>query len=442
MQYMLPDLRRRDTSANVPEDERNAMFGEYWRSRDSIRDQRQRPGRRRAPADLDRDHRPRPRRRDARHRRAVRRDEGAARRLLPDRGRRTSTRRSQIAERIPAARATATIEVRPLVVVLGGVSRRPSRRGVPGGVRARGRDPDPRARRLRPRRGRRPGGVRDRRGALAARRRPGEPRRLDRHHRAQPRDRPAPPRADAGDEAGELARLAELAPDEEDDDVSTIPDERLALIFTCCHPALVGRRAGRAHAPAARRPDHARDRPRVPDRRGDDGAAARPRQAQDPRRRDPVPGAARRRAPRAARRRARHRLPDLQRRLLRRPRASSAREAIRLGRTARGADARRAGGARPARADAPPRLAARGAARRRRQRSSCSRIRTARAGTGPRSPRAVRSSRRRSRRRQPGRTSSRPRSPPATPASDERLAADRAPLRPSCSGSSRRRSSS
>jgi RNA polymerase sigma-70 factor, ECF subfamily len=36
----------------------------------------------------------------------------------------------------------------------------------------------------------------------------------------------------------ELARLAELPADEEDDDVSTIPDERLALIFTCCHPAL------------------------------------------------------------------------------------------------------------------------------------------------------------------------------------------------------------
>jgi RNA polymerase sigma-70 factor, ECF subfamily len=27
-------------------------------------------------------------------------------------------------------------------------------------------------------------------------------------------------------------------PDEEDEDVTTIPDERLALIFTCCHPAL------------------------------------------------------------------------------------------------------------------------------------------------------------------------------------------------------------
>src|SRR5262249_6853480 len=38
-----------------------------------------------------------------------------------------------------------------------------------------------------------------------------------------------------------LARLAELAvdPDDEKDEVhSSIPDERLALIFTCCHPAL------------------------------------------------------------------------------------------------------------------------------------------------------------------------------------------------------------
>jgi len=34
-----------------------------------------------------------------------------------------------------------------------------------------------------------------------------------------------------------LARL-EAVPDEEDAEVSTIPDERLALLFTCCHPAL------------------------------------------------------------------------------------------------------------------------------------------------------------------------------------------------------------
>lgn len=36
-----------------------------------------------------------------------------------------------------------------------------------------------------------------------------------------------------------LARLAELAPEEpEETDMTTIPDERLALVFTCCHPAL------------------------------------------------------------------------------------------------------------------------------------------------------------------------------------------------------------
>jgi RNA polymerase sigma-70 factor, ECF subfamily len=35
----------------------------------------------------------------------------------------------------------------------------------------------------------------------------------------------------------ELARLVALGADEEDD-VTSIPDERLALVFTCCHPAL------------------------------------------------------------------------------------------------------------------------------------------------------------------------------------------------------------
>jgi RNA polymerase sigma-70 factor (ECF subfamily) len=34
-----------------------------------------------------------------------------------------------------------------------------------------------------------------------------------------------------------LARAAEL-PEDEEEDVSTIPDERLSLMFTCCHPAL------------------------------------------------------------------------------------------------------------------------------------------------------------------------------------------------------------
>ena len=35
-----------------------------------------------------------------------------------------------------------------------------------------------------------------------------------------------------------LARLEEIAATEEDMDDSTIPDERLSLVFTCCHPAL------------------------------------------------------------------------------------------------------------------------------------------------------------------------------------------------------------
>ena len=77
-------------------------------------------------------------------------------------------------------------------------------------------------------------------------------------------------------------------------DDSGVDDDRLRLIFTCCHPALVGRGAGRADAAHARRAHHRRDRPRVPRPRADDGAAARPRQAQDPQRRHPVPRAARR----------------------------------------------------------------------------------------------------------------------------------------------------
>jgi RNA polymerase sigma-70 factor (ECF subfamily) len=37
----------------------------------------------------------------------------------------------------------------------------------------------------------------------------------------------------------ELARLTELVPErDEEEAISSIPDERLALIFTCCHPAL------------------------------------------------------------------------------------------------------------------------------------------------------------------------------------------------------------
>ena len=84
---------------------------------------------------------------------------------------------------------------------------------------------------------------------------------------------------------------------------------------------------------------------------------------------------------------ARRRLPDLQRGL-RRPRASLAAEAIRLGAAARRADARRARGPRPARADALPRRAARRPVRAAAS-SCCSPTRTARCGTPGRSPPAA-----------------------------------------------------
>src|SRR5207244_10813740 len=35
-----------------------------------------------------------------------------------------------------------------------------------------------------------------------------------------------------------LARDVQLEPDAGEDELTTIPDERLRLLFTCCHPAL------------------------------------------------------------------------------------------------------------------------------------------------------------------------------------------------------------
>ena len=92
-----------------------------------------------------------------------------------------------------------------------------------------------------------------------------------------------------------------------------VRDDRLRLIFTCCHPALAAGAAGRADAAAARRAHHRGDRARVPGPRADHGPAAGAGQGQDPRRADPVPGAERGRPPGPPARRAGRRLPDLQR---------------------------------------------------------------------------------------------------------------------------------
>ena len=82
----------------------------------------------------------------------------------------------------------------------------------------------------------------------------------------------------------EKTRLLEVPEAVEDTmDETAIPDERLELIFTCCHPAL----ALDAQVALTLRTlgglDHRRDRARVPRARADDGQAARAREAEDPR---------------------------------------------------------------------------------------------------------------------------------------------------------------
>ena len=192
-----------------------------------------------------------------------------------------------------------------------------ARADLPRPVGPRPRRPDRLPRRLRPRRGGRAGGLRDRGRALAARRRARNPgawlittarnRAIDRIRR----DRTL----------AEKTKLLEVprgggGHDGRDDD---FPDERLELIFTCCHPALatdaqvaltLRTLGGLTTAEIARAFLVAG---------ADDGAAARAGQEEDQGGRDPVPRPARPPAARPARRRARGRLPDLQRGL-RRPR--------------------------------------------------------------------------------------------------------------------------
>jgi DNA-directed RNA polymerase specialized sigma24 family protein len=124
---------------------------------------------------------------------------------------------------------------------------------------------------------------------------------------------------------------------EDEMDETTIPDERLELLFTCCHPALAleAQVALTLRTLGGLRTDEIA--PRVPRPRGDDGEAARACEAEDPRRRDSVSRAAAGAAARPARGRVGGRLPHLQRglRRSRRPggRGDQARERT------RGADA-------------------------------------------------------------------------------------------------------
>ena len=75
---------------------------------------------------------------------------------------------------------------------------------------------------------------------LARRGGAGQPGRLVDHDRAQPGDRPHPPRPQPRpqDEAARGGGCTAVAGPEADVEAEEFPDERLELLFTCCHPAL------------------------------------------------------------------------------------------------------------------------------------------------------------------------------------------------------------
>ena len=183
------------------------------------------------------------------------------------------------------------------------------------------------------------------------------------------------------------------APPVEFEEPHAIEDDRLRLLFTCCHPAL----APEAQCALALRTLGGlttREIARGVRRAGvHHGAAARPRQAQDPRGGHSLRGAAARQAARAHRHGARRALPDLQRGLRghRRRLAAAARPdggGDPAGAAVDGTAARRRRGAGAAGADAADRRAARRAHHARTAISSRSKTRTARCGTARRSTRA------------------------------------------------------
>ena len=215
-------------------------------------------------------------------------------------------------------------------------------------------------RRLRPRRGSHPGGVRDRSRALAPGRNARQPARLAGDHRPQPRYRPHPP--------GPHPRGEDTAPGRAGSQGERLgrdgdPGRAARAPVHVLPSGARDRCPGRADAANAGRSDDRRDRPRLPRPRADDGQAPRPREAQDRGGRNPVSGATGPSAARPPRRGARGRVPDLQRGLRRTRRPGGRGDPA--GPRARGADARRGGGARPARVDAGERRPARRSLRRR-----------------------------------------------------------------------------
>ena len=86
MKYLCLIYDEEKKLAAMPQSESDAFMGEYFAFTEGIQQERPLPRRRGAAAGPDRHDGPDPERQGLHHRRAVRRDQGAARRLLPDRG--------------------------------------------------------------------------------------------------------------------------------------------------------------------------------------------------------------------------------------------------------------------------------------------------------------------------------------------------------------------
>ena len=266
------------------EDEQQAIYGEY------VGDLRELPGTfggaQLQPAD-DGDDGARRRRRDADDRRPVRRDEGGARRLLPVRGRQPRRRRSRSRRAIPAARIGGAVEVRPAggaLTLLEQVFRDEWGRVLAALIGFLG-DFDLAEE------------AAQEAFAIAAERwprdgMPANPGAWLVDDGAQPRDRPDPARAHARREDAAARRRRSRSRTTMDDD--GLPRRAARADLHVLPPGARARRAGRADAAHARRPDDRRDRARVPRPGADDGAAARAREAEDHGGRHPVPRAARR----------------------------------------------------------------------------------------------------------------------------------------------------
>ena len=231
------------------------------------------------------------------------------------------------AARCPGARAWR-VEVRP-VQELRPVSDRRGGRPAPSrrcsGRSGAGCSPcSSPVRRSRPRRGRRLRRDRGRAGALARRRGAGRrrwpgcsPPRAARPSTGCGATRPTPPGWPSC--RSRRSSMARRARDRGQDPrcPGGVPRRAAAAVLHLLPPRAGARGPDRADAALPGRAVHAGGGAGVPGARGDDGAADRPGQAQDPRRADPVPGARRRRAARAPARRAARDLPDLHRGLRR-----------------------------------------------------------------------------------------------------------------------------